>query len=41
MYIAKIGNNVFRSRMLPHGEFEWTHSQRVQMDGISEGGMPP
>ena len=22
MYIAKIGNNVFRSRMLPHGEFE-------------------
>jgi hypothetical protein len=41
MYRTKNGNNVFRSRTLPHSKFEWTPSRRVWMDGISEGAVPP
>ncbi len=41
MYRTKNGNNVFRSRRLPHGKFEWTYSRRVRMDGILEGAVPP
>ncbi len=41
MYRTKNGNSVFRSCTLPHGKFEWTHSRRVQMDGILEGVVPP
>ena len=41
IYRAENSNNVFCSRTLPHRAFEWTHSRRVQMDGILEGGVPP
>ena len=41
MYTAKNGNKVFCSRTLPHSVFKWTCSQRVQMDRILEGGVPP
>ena len=41
MYRARNGNNVFCSRTLPHGAFEWTHSpQWVKWDVILEGGVP-
>ncbi len=40
IYRAENGNNIFRSRTLPHGAFEQTHSRPVRMDGILEGGVP-
>ncbi len=41
IYRAKNGNNIFYSRTLPYGAFEWTHSRPFRMDGILEGGVPP
>jgi len=42
MYRARNGNDVFRSRTLPHGAFEWTHSpQQVKREGILVWGVPP